>query len=238
MTCCSFSINFCASSSSWCCIILEKPPSLIIICSFYSGLYTSSSSSHCSAKVIWVSLEIATLPYGGIEMEIDAYHSWRELIYHLFRTDLLQSIFDLFSSVSFENLLSWCCNNVAMIVSSSVSGEHLLIYQAVPLTSYMVNNVNVNIKHYLCFTISCELVRWPTIAKSQPLQNCLPHTCRGRWRGGRWREKCQLGSYTNKRWCEQAQTNQRDVLAQLFVDITEFFPDTTVFYNYKTCVAR
>ena len=33
--------------------------------------------------------------------------------------------------------------------------------------------------------------------------------------GGRWSEKCQLGRCTNQRW----------------VDISEFFPDTTVFYD-------
>ena len=33
----------------------------------------------------------------------------------------------------------------------------------------MVRNVNVNIKNDLCFTLSCELVGWPTIAKSEVL---------------------------------------------------------------------
>ena len=35
---------------------------------------------------------------------------------------------------SFEKLSSWCCNNVAMITSLLVAGEHLLRYWAVPLT--------------------------------------------------------------------------------------------------------
>ena len=34
----------------------------------------------------------------------------------------------------------------------------------------MVNNVNVNVNNDLCFTLSCELVRWPTIAKYQVLE--------------------------------------------------------------------
>ena len=40
----------------------------------------------------------------------------------------------------------------------------------------------------------------------------LPRTCRGGWRGGRWREKCQLGRCINQRWGEQERTNQTYVL--------------------------
>ena len=132
---CSFCINFYAYPSSCCCIIVAKLSTLIIICSFFSIFCTSSSSSCYSSKVSWVSLEIAVLSSGGLEMEIAAYHSWRELIYHLFGTDLLQSIFGLFLSVSFEKLSSWCCNNAAMIALLSVEGEHISRYPAVPLTS-------------------------------------------------------------------------------------------------------
>ena len=131
---CSFSINFCAYSSSCCCIIVAKLPSLIIICSFLSRFCTSSSSTRCSAKARRLSLEITALFSGGLDMAIAAYHHWRELIYHLFRMDLLRSIFDLFSSVGFEKLSSWCCNNVTIIASLSVAGEHLSRYRAVPLT--------------------------------------------------------------------------------------------------------
>ena len=59
-----------------------KLSSLILICSFFSIFCTSSSSSGFIAKAIWVSLEIAALSYGGLDMEITGYHSWRELIYH------------------------------------------------------------------------------------------------------------------------------------------------------------
>ena len=111
-------------------------------------------------------------------MEITAYHSWRGLIYHLFRTDLLRSIFDLFLSISFDKLFSWCFNNKAIIASLSVAGEHIYRYIAVPLTSYMVFNVNVNVNVDLCFTISCELVGWPTIAQSQALE-IVYHTYTG-----------------------------------------------------------
>ena len=52
-----------------------------------------------------------------------------------FRNGFVAIYFDLFSSVSFKKLSSWCCNNAAMIVSLSVAGEHLSIYRAVPLTS-------------------------------------------------------------------------------------------------------
>ena len=34
----------------------------------------------------------------------------------------------------------------------------------------MVRNVNLNVKNNLCFTLSCELVWWTTIAKSQALE--------------------------------------------------------------------
>ena len=142
----------------------------MIICSFFSRFCTLSSSSHCTAKASWVSLEIAALSSGGIEMAITDYHSWREQIYHLLRTDLLQSIFDLFLSVSFEKLSSWCCKNAAMIASLLVAGEQLFRYWTVSLTSYMVGNVNVNINNDLCFTLSCELFGWPTIVRSQALE--------------------------------------------------------------------
>ena len=132
---CSFSIDFYAYSSSCCCIIVAKLPSLIIICSFLSRFCNSSSSSRCSAKVSWVSTEIAALSSGRLEMEIDPYYSWRDLIYHLFGTNFLRSIFDLFLSVSFEKLSSWCCNNAATIASLSVAGGHLSRHRAVPLTS-------------------------------------------------------------------------------------------------------
>ena len=99
-------------------------------------------------------------------MAITTYHSRRELICHLFGTDLLRSIFDLFLSVSFEKLSSLCCNNVAGISLLLVSGERLSRYQAMPLTSYMVHNVNVNINNDLCFTLSCEIVgRLPNLKR-------------------------------------------------------------------------
>ena len=94
-------------------------------------------------------------------MAIAAYHSWGELIYHLFVTDLLRSIFNLFSTVSFKKLSSSCCNNAARIALFSVAGEYILRYRAVPLTSQIVRNVNVNVNLDLCFTLfrlSCELV--------------------------------------------------------------------------------
>ena len=76
------------------------------------------------------------------------------------------------------------------------------------------------------FTLSCELVGRLTNIKRWKLSNAhMP----GRWRGGRWSEKCQLGRCRNQRWGAQAQTHQQDVLAQWFVDITDFFPDTTIF---------
>ena len=66
----------------------------MIICYFFSRFCTSSSSSLCSAKASWASMDISTLSSGGIETAIVDYHSWWELIYHFFGTYLLQSIFD------------------------------------------------------------------------------------------------------------------------------------------------
>ena len=99
---CYFSINFCDWSSSCCCIIVVKSPPLMIICYFFSRFCTSSFSRRCSAKASWVSLVISALSSGGLYMAVAAYHPQREMIYHLLRTDLLRSIFDLFLSVSFE----------------------------------------------------------------------------------------------------------------------------------------
>ena len=176
MPCCSFSIDFCVSSFSCYFIIVANSPSLMIICSFFSRFYTSSYSSFCSNKAIWASLEISVFSSGGIDMEIFAYHSWGELIYHWFVTDLLQSIFDLFFTVSFEELSSLCCNNAESITPLSVAGQHFSIYLALTLTLKMVRNVNVNVNLDLCltlscdcFTLSCEIVPWLTIAKSQAL---------------------------------------------------------------------
>ena len=89
----------------------------------------------CSAKAIWVSLEISLLSSSGLEMEIATYHSWGELIYHLLGTDLLRSIFNLFSTICFEKLSSSWCKNTARIAFFTVGGQHLSIYPAVPLTS-------------------------------------------------------------------------------------------------------
>ena len=77
------------------------------------------------------------------------------------------------------------------------------------------------------FLWNCQVTNYWQISS---VGSCLSCTCRGRWRGGRWWGKCQLGRCTNQRWSTQAQTFQQDVLAHWFVDITDFFPDITVFY--------
>ena len=89
-------------------------------------------------------------------------------------------------------------------------------------------NVNVNI--YSCFILSCELVGWLPNLKCWKLSTA--HMPR-RWRVGRWSEKCQLVRCTNARWGSKVRTHQQDVLAQWFVDISELFPDTTVFTIIK-----
>ena len=161
-------------------------------------------------------------------MAIAAYNSWGELIYHLSETYLFRSIFVLFLAVSFENVSSWCCNNATRIEWLSVAGQHLSIYWAVPLTSWMVRNANVIVNVDLCFTLSCELVgRMPNIKRWKLSTTHIPWI----WRGGRWSGKCHLGRFTNQRWGAQAQHHQKYVLAQWFFDIADFFPDTTVFYD-------
>ena len=138
-------------------------------------------------------------------MEIALYHSWGELIYHLFRTDLLRSIFNLFSTVSFETLSSLWCNNASRIVSLSPEGQHLSIYPAVTLTSYMVRNLNVNVNVDLYFTLSFELVgRLPNLKHWKlSTANISSH-----WRGARWSKKCQLWRCTNQWWGAEARNSQ------------------------------
>ena len=135
MTRCYFSINFYALSSSCCCIILAKLLSLMIMFFFFSRFCILYSISYCIAKASRAYLEIAALFSGGLEMEIGAYNSWGELIYRLFGTDLLRSIFVLFSAVRFENLSSLGCNNAARIASLLVAGQHLSRYRSVTLNS-------------------------------------------------------------------------------------------------------
>ena len=193
---CSLSIYLCALSSSFYCIIVVKSPSLMIICSLFSRLLTSSSSSHCSNKASWASLEIAVLSSGWIYMAITAYHSWGDLIYHLLGTDLLRSIFGLFLAVSFETLSSLCYNNLLRIPLLSVAGQRLSRYQAVILIFYMMRNVNVNINIDLCFTLSCKLVRRLPNFKRWKLSTAHMPEC---LRGVRWSEECQLERCTNQK---------------------------------------
>ena len=54
-------------------------------------------------------------------------------------------------------------------------------YRAVPLTSWMVRNVNVNVNVDSCFTLSCKLARRLPNIKRWKLSTA--HMS-GRWRGG------------------------------------------------------
>ena len=51
------------------------------------------------------------------------------------RNGFLRYIFDLFLTVSFEQLSSWCCRNMARIAMLLMSVQQLLRYWAVPLTA-------------------------------------------------------------------------------------------------------
>ena len=118
-----FSVDVCASSSSWCCIIVASSPSLVIICSFSSIFYTSSSFIRCSAKAGWASLEISMLSSGGIYMAITSV-----IPEEIWYTICLEHIcWDIFSTVSFENLYSSCCNNAERFASLSVLDRNPLL---------------------------------------------------------------------------------------------------------------
>ena len=81
---------------------------------------------------------------------------------------------------------------------------------------------------FYTFLWTCWVTEYSQISR---VGNFLPRTCRGRWRRGMWRKKCHLGRCMNQSWGAQARILQQDVLAQWFIDITEFFPDTIVFYD-------
>ena len=139
---CSFSMDFCASSSYCCCIIVASSPSLMIICPFSSRLCTFSSSSCCSTKARWESLYIVVLSYGGIEMAIGPIISEER-----WSTICSERIYcNLFLTVSFETFPPH---------AATMRREIDLVY------GYMVRNVNVNID--LCFSLCCELVGWLNI---------------------------------------------------------------------------
>ena len=97
-----------------------KTPSLIIIYSFLSIFCTSSSSSRCSSKTSWSSLEIFLLSSGGLEMEIVIIipeESWSNIF-------LERICCYLFLTVSFKTFSSSCCNNVARIALFSMAGRN------------------------------------------------------------------------------------------------------------------
>ena len=104
----------------------------------------------------------------------------------------------------------------------------------------LVDGAQCKCKHkqwfvFYAFLWTCQVTDYCQISS---VGNCLLCICRGCWRGGRRRERCQLGRCTNQRWGVKELTHQQDVLAQWFVDITEFFHDTTGFYDYKTRVTN
>ena len=122
--------------------------------------------------------------------------------------------------------MSLVCNTSFLIVKKVVSGKKSVMSKNHCASFGLAIHVNVDVNVDLCYTLSCELVGRLSNLKRWKLSNAhMP----GRWRGGRWSEKCQLGRCTNQWWGEQAQTHQQDVLSQWFVDITKFFPDTTIF---------
>ena len=190
MSWCSFSINFCDLYYYCCFIILAKSLSLIIICSFFSRFCTLSSSSCCSAKVIWVSLEISVLSSGRLETVIADYHSWRELIYHLFGTDLLRFTFDLFLYASFKKfvlLVLQQCDNYSVVVSGRWTRIKILGWTIDP-----VDGAQCKCKRKKLFVLDTLLwnCRVTDYCQISSIGNCLPRLFRVRRRGGRLRETC------------------------------------------------
>ena len=96
--------------------------------------------------------------------------------------------------------LLWVCSQSAVISVCAIYLED----------GKMVRNVNLNVD--LCFWISCELVRWLTISKSQTLEIFYRA-------GGRWRGKWQFIRYPNQRWGARVQTHQKDVLPKWFLAV-------------------
>ena len=174
---------------------MAKSPSFIIICSFFYRLCTLSSSSCCSAKASWEYLKMSTLSSGGLEMSIADYHSWGELIYHLFLTYVLRSIFNLFLTVSFEKLSSSCYNNCVVFSGRSspfkISGFAIdlvdsaqykckrkrkpwFVFYSFMWTCWETEYFRLS---YECFGYYCQI---------SSVGNFLPRTCPSRWRGRWW----------------------------------------------------
>ena len=179
MSWCSLFINFCAYSSFCCYIIVASLPSFTIFCSFFSRFCTSSSSSPCSAKARWASLEISALYSGGIDTAITVYNYLGDLIYHLFGTDLLRSIFDRQFQKVVLLVLQQCGKDCVVIGGRSAPLD--ILGCAIDLLDgaqckckrkcwFFFYNFLWTLRESDYFRLSCELVRWLTIVISQALE--------------------------------------------------------------------
>ena len=116
-------------------------------------------------------------------MAIAAYHSWGEFIYHLFGTYLLRSVFDR-QFRKFVLLVLQQRNNDCGVISGRWTPFYILVC-AIDL----VDGVQCKFKRerwfvfyaslWTCwktyyFRLSCELVGWLTISKSQALEIVYP----------------------------------------------------------------
>ena len=164
----------------------------MIICSFASRFCTSSYPSRCSAKTSWA--------YLG------------EIIYHLIGTDLLLSIFERQFWKGVLLVLKQCSKDCIVISGRLKTFVDRWPYMGVFAVwgdirmchwpRRRVYGTQCKCKCWFCFRLSCKLVGWLTIAKSQALKIFY----RG---GGRWRGKCQLGRCTNQRGCAWVWTRQK-----------------------------
>ena len=87
------------------------------------------------------------------------------------------------------------------------------------------------------FRLSCELVGWLTIFKYQALEIAY-YAHAGVIKG-------VVGEGKSVSWGSartKGEVHKRELAKNMFLHsdflTTEFFPDTTVFYDWKTCVAR
>ena len=244
---CSFSINLCTSSSSFCCIIVANSSSLVIICSFLSRFCALSSSSCCSAKTRWAYMGISVLSSSGIEIVITACHYWWELIYHLFGTDLLRSIFGrqfqkvvllilqqcgkyffVIGGRSTHFKISGCDNEIMDGAQFKIKRKFWLVFYSFLLTCSETDY----------FRLSCEIFGWLTISKYQALkifycvhvgaiEGVLGEGESVSWGGA------QTKGEVNKRGLIKNMFLHSDLLTSLSSSLTQL-----CFTNYKTHVAR
>ena len=84
----------------------------------------------------------------------------------------------------------------------------------------MVRNVNENVNNDFCFTLSCELVGWPTIAKSQALEIIFrAHNGAIEWVLGEWKSVIWVCAWTKGEVQKRKLTNKMLLHSDLFASL-------------------